>query len=157
MGVIDAAGDGGIGLFQIDTSFLRGGGDAVCAGLTQAEHRIMEGGIFALFGRSQRHARGIHAFRAEDREFTHHNAQIGIGGNQRLHIGHALRAIAAGVIGKFDQRDRALGIAEHRAGERPFQFTPQRADPAGQITLLQHLHRLWQNLWMGHQVIPVAF
>ena len=89
----------------------------------------------------------------QDRIFADHHPQIRIGGNQRGHVGHALAAIAAGVIGEFDQGDAALRIAEHGAGEWGFQIDAQGGDPRHHLAALQHFHRLWQHFGVGQQVI----
>ena len=60
------------------------------------------------------HPRRLDRIRAEHREILEHHAQVGLGLHQVGEIAERPFAIAAIIIEKFDQRDLAVGIADHR-------------------------------------------
>ena len=58
----------------------------------------------AVLGSGQSHACGIGALGPEDRKFLDHDPEIGVRGDQLLHVGHAAAAVTAGIVRELDER-----------------------------------------------------
>ena len=105
------------------------------------------------------HAGGIDGFVGQDGKFLEDHAQVRILGQQLCHVGQGGAAIAAIVVEKFDERDVAIGIADHYLARIVEDGLLHRSDGGGglfaflgaQRGIKRDRHAL-ENLGVAHQV-----
>ncbi len=97
---------------------------------------------------------------AEHREFLEHDLEVGVVGDQLLHVGLGAAAVAAVVVEELDQRDVALRVADHhlaRRGEEELAVVADRGDLRGLLRgvllALQFVDRVADDLGIGDQVV----